>query len=36
MSERVIAITGATGTLGRVVAAHFAATGARLALLALS
>ena len=36
MSERFVAITGATGTLGRVVAAHFAATGARLALLALS
>jgi 2-hydroxycyclohexanecarboxyl-CoA dehydrogenase len=36
MSERVIAITGATGKLGNVVAAHFAATGARLALLALS
>jgi NAD(P)-dependent dehydrogenase (short-subunit alcohol dehydrogenase family) len=34
MSDRVIAITGATGKLGRVVAAHFAATGARLALLA--
>jgi NAD(P)-dependent dehydrogenase (short-subunit alcohol dehydrogenase family) len=36
VSERVIAITGATGKLGRVVAAHFAGTGARLALLALS
>jgi len=36
MSERVIAITGATGILGRVVAAHFAGTGARLALLARS
>jgi len=36
MSERVIAITGATGVLGRGVAAHFAATGARLALLARS
>jgi len=36
MSERVIAITGATGILGRVVAAHFAGTSARLALLALS
>jgi NAD(P)-dependent dehydrogenase (short-subunit alcohol dehydrogenase family) len=36
VSERVIAITGATGTLGRVVAAHFAGTGARLALIALS
>lgn len=36
MSERVIAITGATGKLGRVVAAHFAGTGARLALLARS
>jgi len=36
MSERVVAITGATGKLGRVVAAHFAGTGARLALLARS
>ena len=36
MTDRVIAITGATGVLGRVVAAHFAGTGARLALLALS
>lgn len=36
MSERVIAITGATGKLGRIVAAHFAGTGARLALLARS
>jgi len=36
MSERVVAITGATGILGRVVAAHFASTGARLALLARS
>jgi NAD(P)-dependent dehydrogenase (short-subunit alcohol dehydrogenase family) len=36
MSERVIAITGATGMLGRVVSAHFASTGARLALLARS
>ena len=36
MSERVIGITGATGILGRVVAAHFASTGARLALLARS
>jgi len=36
MRERVIAITGATGTLGRVVAAHFAGAGARLALLARS
>src|SRR5262245_22401706 len=36
MSERVIAITGATGKLGRVVAGHFAAAGARLALLARS
>jgi 2-hydroxycyclohexanecarboxyl-CoA dehydrogenase len=34
MADRVIAITGATGKLGRVVAAHFADTGARLALLA--
>jgi len=36
MAERVIAITGATGRLGRVVAAHFAGMGARLALLARS
>jgi len=36
MSERVIAITGATGGLGRVVSAHFAGTGASLALLARS
>jgi NAD(P)-dependent dehydrogenase (short-subunit alcohol dehydrogenase family) len=36
MTERVIAITGATGKLGRVVAARFADTGARLALLARS
>ena len=36
MAERVIAITGATGKLGSVVAAHFAGTGARLALLARS
>ena len=36
MADRVIAITGATGKLGRVVAAHFAGTGARLALLARS
>jgi NAD(P)-dependent dehydrogenase (short-subunit alcohol dehydrogenase family) len=36
MIERVIAITGATGKLGRVVAAHFAGAGARLALLAKS
>jgi len=36
MSDRVVAITGATGMLGRVVAAHFAAAGARLALLARS
>jgi NAD(P)-dependent dehydrogenase (short-subunit alcohol dehydrogenase family) len=36
MAERVIAIAGATGRLGRVVAAHFAGTRARLALLARS
>ena len=36
MAERVIAVTGATGKLGRVVAAHFAGMGARLALLARS
>ena len=36
MTDRVIAITGATGVLGRVVSAHFAASGARLALLARS
>jgi NAD(P)-dependent dehydrogenase (short-subunit alcohol dehydrogenase family) len=36
MSERVIVIAGATGKLGRVVAARFADSGARLALLALS
>jgi NAD(P)-dependent dehydrogenase (short-subunit alcohol dehydrogenase family) len=36
VTDRVIAITGATGVLGRVVAAHFAATGARVAVLALS
>jgi NAD(P)-dependent dehydrogenase (short-subunit alcohol dehydrogenase family) len=36
MAERVIAITGATGKLGRVVAAHFAGMGERLALLARS
>jgi len=36
MAERVIAITGATGKLGRVVAAHFAGMGTRLALLARS
>ena len=36
MSDRVVAITGATGKLGRVVAAHFAASGARLALIARS
>ena len=34
--DRVVAITGATGGLGRVVAARFAETGARLALLARS
>jgi NAD(P)-dependent dehydrogenase (short-subunit alcohol dehydrogenase family) len=36
MGERVIAITGATGRLGRAVAALFAESGARLALLARS
>ena len=36
MGDRVIAITGATGKLGSVVAAHFAGTGARLALSARS
>lgn len=36
MTDRVVAITGATGKLGRVVAAHFAEAGARLALLARS
>jgi NAD(P)-dependent dehydrogenase (short-subunit alcohol dehydrogenase family) len=36
MSDRVVVITGATGMLGRAVAAHFARTGARLALLARS
>ena len=36
MPDRVIAITGATGKLGRVVSQHFAGTGARLALLARS
>lgn len=36
MSDRVVAITGATGKLGRVVAEHFADGGARLALLARS
>jgi NAD(P)-dependent dehydrogenase (short-subunit alcohol dehydrogenase family) len=36
MADRVIVITGATGVLGRVVAAHFAESGARLALLARS
>ena len=34
MGDRVIAITGATGKLGRVVSARFAESGARLALLA--
>ena len=34
MSDLVIAISGATGELGRVVSARFAASGARLALLA--
>src|SRR4029079_4552744 len=36
MADRVIVITGATGVVGRVVSAHFAETGARLALLARS
>ncbi len=36
MADRVIVITGATGVLGRVVSAHFAESGARLALLARS
>ena len=36
MANRVIVITGATGVLGRVVSAHFAESGARLALLARS
>ena len=36
MTNRVIAITGATGKLGRVVSAHFAETGATLALIARS
>jgi NAD(P)-dependent dehydrogenase (short-subunit alcohol dehydrogenase family) len=36
MSDRVVAITGATGRLGHVVAAHFAGTGARLAVLGRS
>jgi NAD(P)-dependent dehydrogenase (short-subunit alcohol dehydrogenase family) len=35
MSDRVVVITGATGQLGKVVAAKFAASGARLALVAL-
>lgn len=35
-SDRVVAITGATGRLGRVVSARFAEAGARLALLARS
>jgi NAD(P)-dependent dehydrogenase (short-subunit alcohol dehydrogenase family) len=34
--DRVVAITGATGKLGRVVSAQFAGSGARLALLARS
>jgi NAD(P)-dependent dehydrogenase (short-subunit alcohol dehydrogenase family) len=34
MGDRIIAITGATGKLGRVVSARFAESGARLALLA--
>jgi NAD(P)-dependent dehydrogenase (short-subunit alcohol dehydrogenase family) len=36
MTDRVVAITGATGRLGQVITAHFAGTGARLALLARS
>jgi NAD(P)-dependent dehydrogenase (short-subunit alcohol dehydrogenase family) len=36
MADRVIVITGATGVLGQVVSAHFAESGARLALLARS
>src|SRR4029079_8981683 len=36
MADRVIVITGATGVVGRVVSAHFAESGARLALLARS
>ena len=36
MNDRVVAITGATGKLGRVVAAQFAGSGARLALIARS
>jgi 3-oxoacyl-[acyl-carrier protein] reductase len=36
MNDRVIVISGATGKLGGTVAAHFAGTGARLALLARS
>jgi NAD(P)-dependent dehydrogenase (short-subunit alcohol dehydrogenase family) len=36
MADRVIAITGATGVLGRVVSGRFAESGARLALLARS
>ena len=36
MTDRVVAITGATGQLGDVVSRHFAGTGARLALLARS
>ena len=36
MTDRVVAITGATGMLGPVVAAHFAGAGERLALLARS
>jgi len=36
MTDRVVAITGATGMLGPVVAARFAGAGARLALLARS
>jgi len=36
MIDRVVTITGATGRLGQVITAHFAGTGARLALLARS
>jgi NAD(P)-dependent dehydrogenase (short-subunit alcohol dehydrogenase family) len=36
MGERVMVITGATGKLGQVVAARFADSSARLALLAMS
>lgn len=36
LQDRVVALTGATGKLGRVVAARFAEAGARLALMARS